>query len=222
MKPSSLCAVAALCTTVFTSCDRLQEKMEITETREVSEFARSPAVDIPSSTRFYDDTPAQPAAGQSPSLRGLLVWEVPQGWTELPEEASSSMRMIDIRFGPNNEGECYVSLMPGSAGGLNANVNRWRSQMGLPPLDEAGIAALPKKPFFNRDATYIEMDGDFSGFGATDAKKDYRMLGLIHSADEATIFVKLTGPRTVVEENTAQFEAFCQSISPNSAFLNQQ
>ncbi len=221
MKTPALCAVSVLCLLVSTSCDRLQEKMEITERRDISEYAPKPAVDIPSSTRFYDDTPETPPAEAQPSLRDLLVWEVPEGWGEPAGGSTSSMRLIDLRFGPNEEGECYVSLMAGSAGGLAANVNRWRGQMGQEPLDEAGIAKLPTKPFFNRNATFISIDGDFAGFGASDSKKNYRMLGLIHSADEATIFVKLTGPKEVVEANMPQFEAFCQSISPNSALLNQ-
>ena len=41
------------------------------------------------------------------------------------------------------------------------------------------------------------------------------MLGLIHSAEQATIFVKLTGPKALVEQNTAAFDSFCQSIKPN-------
>ena len=40
-------------------------------------------------------------------------------------------------------------------------------------------------------------------------------MGLIHSAEQATIFVKLTGPKALVEANAAAFDAFCQSIQPN-------
>jgi hypothetical protein len=42
------------------------------------------------------------------------------------------------------------------------------------------------------------------------------MLGLIHSTNQATIFVKLTGPKALVEQNTAAFDTFCQSIKPNA------
>ena len=61
----------------------------------------------------------------------------------------------------------------------------------------------------------MAFDGDFKGFGAEAAKTGYRMLGLIHSADQATIFVKLTGPKALVDQNTAAFDAFCLSIKPN-------
>lgn len=210
LQPS--CALLA-CSLFMTSCDRLQEREAITETRDISSHAPKPHADIPSSTRFYDDAKAEPQ--QRPNFRELLTWTLPEGWKESATPDPMGMRLLDLRFGPNQEGECYISLMPGPAGGLEANVNRWRTQMGQTPYTADEISKLPKKPFFNRDATFVAFDGDFKGFGAEAAKTGYRMLGLIHSADQATIFVKLTGPKALVDQNTAAFDAFCLSIKPN-------
>ena len=210
--PQPSCALLA-CSLFMTSCDRLQEREAITETRDISSHAPKPHADIPSSTRFYDDAKAEPQ--QRPNFRELLTWTLPEGWKESATPDPMGMRLLDLRFGPNQEGECYISLMPGPAGGLEANVNRWRTQMGQTPYTADEIAKLPKKPFFNRDATFVAFDGDFKGFGAEAAKTGYRMLGLIHSADQATIFVKLTGPKALVDQNTAAFDAFCLSIKPN-------
>jgi hypothetical protein len=210
--PQPSCALLA-CSLFMTSCDRLQEREAITETRDISSHAPKPHADIPSSTRFYDDAKEQPQ--QRPNFRELLTWTLPEGWKESATPDPMGMRLLDLRFGPNQEGECYISLMPGPAGGLEANVNRWRTQMGQTPYTADEISKLPKKPFFNRDATFVAFDGDFKGFGAEAAKTGYRMLGLIHSADQATIFVKLTGPKALVDQNTAAFDAFCLSIKPN-------
>ena len=210
LQPS--CALLA-CSLFLTSCDRLQEREAITETRDISSHAPKPHADIPSSTRFYDDAKAEPQ--QRPNFRELLTWTLPEGWKESATPDPMGMRLLDLRFGPNQEGECYISLMPGPAGGLEANVNRWRTQMGQTPYTADEISKLPKKPFFNRDATFVAFDGDFKGFGAEAAKTGYRMLGLIHSADQATIFVKLTGPKALVDQNAAAFDAFCLSIKPN-------
>ena len=208
-----LCCALLACILLMTSCDRLQEREAITETRDISTHAAKPHVDVPSSTRFYDEAKEEPQ--QRPNFRELLTWTVPEGWKESATPDPMGMRLLDLRFGPNQEGECYISLMPGPAGGLEANVNRWRTQMGQTPYTADEITNLPKKPFFNRDATFVAFDGDFKGFGAEAAKTGYRMLGLIHSADQATIFVKLTGPKALVEQNAAAFDAFCQSIKPN-------
>ncbi|MFO1485775.1 MAG: hypothetical protein U1F71_20605 [Verrucomicrobiaceae bacterium] len=210
--PPTSCALLA-CSLTLLSCGR-QQDFVITETREISSHARKPAIDIPSATRFFDDADDNQQS-QRPNFRELLTWTVPEGWSENATPDPMGMRLLDLRFGPNQEGECYISLMPGSAGGLDANVNRWRTQMGQAAYTPDEIAKLPKKPFFNREATYVAFDGDFKGFGAEQAKTGYRLLGLIHSAEQATIFVKLTGPKGLVEQNAAAFDAFCQSIKPN-------
>ena len=214
--PLTCCAIIGL----LTSCHRLEEREAITETREISTYAGKQHVDIPSSTRFFDDAKEKEQA--RPNFRELLTWKAPEGWTESAAQDPSGMRMLDLRFGPNQEGECYISLMPGPAGGLEANVNRWRTQMGQTPYTADEIAKLSKKPFFNRDATFIAFDGDFKGFGAEQAKTGYRLLGLIHSAEQATIFVKLTGPKALVDQNAAAFDTFCQSIKPNSALMKHE
>jgi hypothetical protein len=214
MKKISFCYAAL---GLLASCDRLEEREVITESREISSYAGKVHADIPSSTRFYDDKKESesPSGGGGANLRNLLTWTVPEGWSESATPDASGMRLVDLRFGAAQEGECYISLMPGPAGGLEANVNRWRTQMGQAAYTADEIAKLAKKPFFNRDATYVAFDGDFKGFGAEAAKTGYRLLGLIHSAEQATIFVKLTGPKALVEQQTAAFDAFCQSIKPN-------
>lgn len=213
MKLPAIGCLAAASGLLVCSCRRLEERMQITESREISSFARKPVVEVPSASRFYDD--AEEKQQQRPSFRDLLTWSIPAGWAESATPDPSGMRLLDLRFGPNQEGECYISLMPGPAGGLEANVNRWRTQMGQPAYTPEEIAQLSKKPFFNREATFVAFDGDFKGFGQDQAKSGYRLLGLIHSAEQATIFVKLTGPKALVEENAAAFDAFCQSIKPN-------
>lgn len=214
MKHPLSCCAAFACGLLNTSCDRLAERVAITESREISSHAAKPHVDISSATRFFDDAKDEQQQ-QRPDFRSLLTWTIPEGWRENTTPDPMGMRLLDLRFGPGEEGECYISLMPGAAGGLEANVNRWRTQMGQPAYTPDELAKLPKKPFFNREATFVSFDGDFKAFGAEAAKTGYRMLGLIHSAEQATIFVKLTGPKALVEQNAAAFDAFCQSIKPN-------
>ena len=214
---------AALCLLLATlpACKRLEERMEITDSREVSSYAGKAAVDVPSSTRFFDDQKSQ-AAPSNTSLRDLLAWTLPESWSEATTPDPSGMRTVDVRFGPNKEGECYVSLMAGPAGGLGANINRWRTQMGQTPYSAEELEKLEKKPFFGREADFVAFDGDYKAVGAPEPKKGYRLLGLIHSAPQATIFVKLIGPKALVEQNTAAFDAFCQSIHADTEKLQKR
>jgi hypothetical protein len=87
--------------------------------------------------------------------------------------------------------------------------------MGLPELSAEEMAKLPTKKFLNREATLVKMDGNFKGVGATEASKDFRMIGLVQAAPDFTIFVKMTGPKELVEKNEAAFDEFVQSISGN-------
>lgn len=202
--PKTLAALAIPLLVV--SCDRVTERMEIKETRTLSKHAREPQLNIANKVRFYDDGSSE----DSGPREHPLVWTTPAGWTE---GQVTQMRLIDLKFGPNSEGECYLSAMPGPAGGVAANLNRWRGQLGLEPLSEADIEKLPKKPFMGTEAYYLVADGDYKNVGQEAASKDYRLVGLLQQAPELTLFVKMTGPRALVEANMVAFEGFVASIN---------
>ena len=198
-------AIALIALVSLSACDRKSERMEITETREMSEYAKRPVLSAPSSARFFDD-----AKGDEDKPREHpLVWATPEGWQE---GTPSQMRLIDFKFGPKQEGECYLTAMPGPAGGLAANINRWRGQMGQPALTDAEIEKLPRKSLLGTEAHFVTIDGDFKGVGAEGSQTGYRMLGVIQQSPELTIFIKMTGPKALVEQNAAAFDAFCGSV----------
>jgi hypothetical protein len=211
--PSHLCLAALALSITLSGCRRLDERMEIKETRDISAYA-SPVVPIvPSAERFESALKEMEENEAKPAPQNLFSWVTPEGWQEAGFDPTG-MRFINLQFGSHGEGECYLSLMPGKAGGLDANANRWRSQMGKQAFTPEELAALPKKRLLNRDATYLDIEGDFKGVGATEAEKNYRMVGLILPAPEFTLFVKMTGPKDVVDKNLPNFEKFVQSISP--------
>lgn len=179
--------------------------MVIPDSREISSMARKPTTGVPSATRFFDQEAEEPTGER----QHPLVWTTPEGWTESPP---SQMRLIDFKIGPAQEVECYLTAMPGTAGGLAANLNRWRTQMGQAPLTEEEIEKLPRKSLLGTPSHFLSIDGEFKGVGAETGQAGFRMLGMIQQAPELTIFVKMTGPKDIVEKNTAAFEAFCASV----------
>ncbi|HZE95807.1 MAG TPA: hypothetical protein VE981_02155 [Planctomycetota bacterium] len=71
---------------------------------------------------------------------GQLRWTPPQGWTE---EKASPQREATLKFGAQEPRlELAVTRLAGDGGGMLANLNRWRGQLGLEGVGEAG---LPKK-----------------------------------------------------------------------------
>ena len=137
-----------------------------------------------------------------------ITWDVPAGWQR---GADKPMRLATYTFGPSNEGDCRLYVFPDMAGGLADNANRWRAQMGLPPQSEDDIAALPKLPVLGREATYLELEGDFTDMQAA-TQPGYKMLGLICPLEGRSLFIKLTGPKTLVDSQVDEFKSFVSSM----------
>ena len=146
-----LAAKSLLLAALLSSCERVSQRMEITRTREISEYEAKPKVGAYPQERFGDEK---------------LIWETPAGWVQAER---SQMRPVNLAFGPNREGECYLSLLPGGGGGVLANVNRWRKQMGQPEITEEELAKMPKKTLMGIQGTYVSIDGAYTSVGATES-----------------------------------------------------
>jgi len=182
--------------------------------RPLSEFEREFRLVETSMERFrYSTRPSAETSAPEGGAAAGLIYDTPEGWTAKP---GSAMRDVNLAFGENGEGECYVARLPGAGGGLAANVNRWRSQMGAEPLSDEEVAALPTRPLFGQPARFVSVDGTFSpGMGSNESFPNYRMLGLILSADAGAVFVKMTGPKDLVDANSAAFDQFVSSLDVN-------
>src|SRR4029077_7445559 len=67
-------------------------------------------------------------------------WKTPKGWTEVPP---SSMRYASFSA-PADEGskiDISVVTFPGDGGSDADNINRWRGQMGLAPVDANAVTS---------------------------------------------------------------------------------
>lgn len=156
------------------------------------------------------------SAGAEDPLGGITFHhDMPEGWEAVP---TTEMRQINLRMTANPEVECYFTLLPGGGGGLEANLNRWRGQMGLDPLSPEALAALPKKSIFGQPGTFILIDGTYGGMGNTAPKENYRMYGLMLSHKDADtgreqgFFLKMTGPKAILESQEANFDLIASTL----------
>tara|TARA_R110002096_G_scaffold159011_2_gene324572 strand:+ start:3565 stop:4218 length:654 start_codon:yes stop_codon:yes gene_type:complete len=194
---------------LFSSCGP-SPVHEITDRRPLSEDEREPQTHLETSVRLGTDAMLR-ATQTQPQQRQTgpdIVYQVPEGWKEL---AATGMREVDLRFGENDAGEVSVLRAGGT---LADNVNRWRTQMGQEPLSEDQLSKLKMGTLFGFPAQTVTIDGDYKGFGATEALPNYRMMGLILSVPEfgRSIFVKMTGPKSEVEANEEKFLEFTNSL----------
>ena len=190
-------------------CDRkVDDRIEEAGTLDMSKLVPAmPKPDFEASTRsrlalFGDDKQRGPFKFATP-----VDWEV--------STAESPMRIVDCTFGPNGEGECYVSFLQGAGGGVLENVNRWRKQMGLEPLPEGSEAAMPRVRILKASGFLFDETGTYNpGTPGSEAKENQRVLGAVLPAEDLglTIFVKMTGPAELVADHENDFYRFCGKL----------
>lgn len=157
--------------------------------------------ELPAGHPATGDMTASAPAGPI-SHEGQPNWQVPAGWQEV-----SAGQFLIAKFniaGNGGAAAVNVSSSTGDGGGLAANVNRWRGQLGLSP----GADDL---------ATPIDVAGgkaelvDISG---TDARtgQPARLVGIIVTQADQTWFYKLMGDAKVVESQKAAFTQFVQGV----------
>jgi hypothetical protein len=142
------------------------------------------------------------------------AYDTPSGWEET---GSGPMRDVGWRVAGNPDALCTFSTLTGSGGGLLENVNRWRKQMSLEPIQDSDLASLPREMMLGRQAVLVDLQGTFVGMGGTESAPDSRLLGLIAELPMASAFLKLTGPAAVVEAERKNFLALAASIRMGGA-----
>ena len=188
---TALLAIGAL----LVGCGGSDDPKPIVDVRPASQAERPAPDGVTSADRFAE-----------PGWR----YDTPEGWTPLP---AAEMRKAGFRVAGDPAAECTLVVLPGTAGGEVANINRWRRQMGLEPVTATDIEALPRKTFLGQPAPYVVLEGTYQGMGGGTNLTAARLVGLLATLPRASVFAKLVGPGKVVEAETAHFLAFAQSVT---------
>ena len=165
-------------------------------------FAPAEMLERASAQQVPGSAPLPDGAGQELPFR----WETPAGWKAIP---ATPFRQLN--FALPGDAECYLSVLPAGGGGLLANVNRWRSQLGQPPLDEAGVSALPRLTLLGNPAAWVELQGTYQGPGEP-PRAGWAVLGLLMERDGGLVAVKLLGPSSAVAAQREGLLAFAASL----------
>lgn len=134
----------------------------------------------------------------------LPEWQLPEGW-ELT--APKPMRKANIAVGESGL-ELAVTSFPGAVGGLSANVNRWRGQLGLTPPTAEEMAESVRETEINGKQFFLV---DLTGPAAEDGSAQ-RMLSAVVIHNGNSWFFKMTGPADAVEAASGDYGAFIDSI----------
>ena len=132
-----------------------------------------------------------------------LAWQLPSGWQE-KQAGRMALASFDVVVG-DATAECVVSKFPGDVGGLVANINRWRGQIGLPSLDDAAAIASAE--------TFTTSFGKIYYLKLDNASAQKAMLTAILPGDNFVVFVKMMPPSNLVAQLEASFVSFTKSIT---------
>jgi len=137
---------------------------------------------------------------------GTFRWQAPPEWRET---GPRPMRLVSYAMG--DASECYVTVLGGQAGGLVANLDRWKSELGLAKTTPDEVAALERVTMLGREAVLFEGVGEYSSMGGA-PRPDSAVLGAICMRGEDSVFVKLIGPREEVRSLRGPFMQFLASF----------
>jgi hypothetical protein len=168
----------------------------------------SPNPSLPPGHPDISSAPATSLPAASAAALPQLTWKTPAGWTEVPP---SEMRVASFKVtGPDGKSaDVSIIPLPGLAGSDEANVNRWRGQVGLPPVspDELKKSAEDVEAA-GQPAQLYDIAGQNPGSG--DAE---RILGVIQHRDDMAWFFKMTGDAGLVEQQKPAFAALLKSLN---------
>jgi len=173
----------------------------------------------------YGDA-AAPAAGMDmsqlppahPDIQGMApaaaatdssdkpTWTVPAGWQTAPLSQFLVAKFAILGTG-DAKAEVNISALAGEGGGLLANANRWRRQLGLSPFEPADLTTATST--FDASGSQASVV-DFTGMDAKTGKAA-RLVGVVLPAGGQTWFYKLMGDNDVVAQQKDAFVRFVQS-----------
>ena len=98
------------------------------------------------------------------------------------------------------------------AGGVQANVDRWLHQF-TEPADQIH-AKIENVTVGKTKVTYVQAEGTYKDGmpgGAVTPMPDSALIGAILESDNGNVFVRMTGPKTLVKSLTAEFKKMIES-----------
>ncbi len=148
-----------------------------------------------------------PAAMQaSPAMQAEAASFGSPQWATLPAawkaNAPNPMRKGSWTITGDNgtKAEIAVTVFPGDVGGITANVNRWRGQLGLAAANETEINASADNVTVGKDA------GKKYSLVSADQKRV--TIALLVPKNNSTWFCKISGDASVVNAQTETFLTF--------------
>ena len=133
---------------------------------------------------------------------GEVTWQAPADWN--PEKAG---QFLTAAYAIPGGGRVTVSKLGGDGGGLAANINRWRGQVGLSPLPDNQVSGEPVKiPDSDQEMLLYNLAPENLGEG------EDGILAAVLPLTSETWYFKFTASKEVLGKSGGQFMDFLRTI----------
>lgn len=168
--------------------------------------------EAPKSPPYTPPAAMGPVVGDgSTTASSNITWDQPESWQVAADGSSMARVTFEVSSDAPDAASTRITVteLSGPAGGALGNINRWRGQVGLPPVDQ-----LEHQPI-----TPVEIDGQPAGLidlaspPEVAAGFERILVALLPRAQtDSTWFFKMTGPDEVVTSQKQNFIAFVESV----------
>lgn len=148
-----------------------------------------------------------PQPGMTGEAAPAVHWKAPAGWQEQPATGFRKGSFL-VRGADGKQADISVISFPQTAGGLLANVNRWRDQLKLAPFTDESQAGAPMT-IAGQQMAFLDFVSEQPLL--PDGSKS-RILGAILPLGAETWFFKMMGPDELVESQRDSFRQFLETV----------
>jgi hypothetical protein len=170
-------------------------------------------------TNINADEAATATKTESVSVFGAGTLTVPTDFERTKPKSSIIQHEFVAKAGEGDNAKTARLTMMGASGGVEANIKRWQGQFKDGDKDAQKVEKMDlgdwKTHIVDVSGTYAEsMRGGPFAPGKTVQREDYAMTGAILVHPEGrTFFVKMIGPKEVIDKNREAFVKMIKSIN---------
>jgi hypothetical protein len=165
-------------------------------------LAAPSTMDLSKLAEGHPEIPGMNATTPPADAGNVPTWTIPDGWQPAPL-SQFLIAKFSIIAADGAQAAVNVSSLAGDGGGLEANVNRWRGQLGLPAISEILTGSIDVA---GGKAQVVDFTGTDSKTG-----KPSRLIGAIVPQNGQTWFYKLMGDPEIVAQQKDAFMKFVES-----------
>lgn len=146
--------------------------------------------------------------------KGAISYKVSDTWVK--EAVSNSMRLEQYKIADNSN--LSVSFLPGNAGGLDANIERWKNQFSQDAVfkilenTQFNYHSIPVTKIY-LNGNYLESKDPFNPSAQKLLHENWAAYIIVAETEPGTWFFKVLGPAQELKREESNLDDFVRSFA---------